>query len=100
MIVWRGWGFAVVIFLGLFYFLARTMTGPGPLDAKGEEGFNTLALGIGAALSAVATFGLYAFLAGRGGDGKDSFWFIPLKFWPIIFGVVSIVAFFLSFTRR
>ena len=100
MLFWRGWGFAVVIFQALFYFSARALTGPGPLDAKGEEGFNTLALGIGSALSAGATFGLYAFLAGQGGSGKDSFWFIPLKFWPIIFGVVSIVAFVLSFTRR
>ena len=100
MIIWRGWGFAVVVFLGLFYFLARTLTGPGPLDAKGEEGFNPLALGIGAALSAGASFGLHAFLQGRGGDGKDSFWFIPLKFWPIIFGVVSLGGFVVAFTKH
>jgi hypothetical protein len=101
MLVWRGFGIAVPFIWGLLYFLMTQVFGPGKMDERGREGMNPLAAGVGSLVAAAAAFALYKVLENKGReDGEDAFWFIPVKFWPILFGIGGLIGIVLHFTQR
>jgi hypothetical protein len=99
MIVWRGWGIAVALIWGIFVFGLSALLPPGPLDDRGRQGMNMLAVGIGSLISAAATFGLAKYLESQDREG-DSFWFIPVRFWPFLMGAVGVVTTIMSFVNK
>lgn len=91
MIVWSGLGFIVAV-IGFGSLLLTEVISENMTHNESFYQENPWVMSLGMLVAAALTFG-YSLTVGQGRT-QDSFFFIPTKWWPVIFAGIAIVCLF------